>query len=353
MKITSIKTIPIEHMRIIQLETDEGITGLGEAARDCHSDAVSLIVEKMGISDAMSIEQFWQQNYCQTFWRGGPIWTSAVSAVEQALWDINGKKLGVPVSQLVGGKVRDKVKMYTHFGGKTPEECAQSALNRVERGYKAIKTDPFGNAYQTMSAKEMRETFQRVKATREAVGDDIDILIETHGRLNTTTAIQAGRMLEEFKPFFYEEPVGPDNLDEMAKVAESVNIPIATGERLYTRWGFRDLLERQIADYIQPDLCHAGGFWEVRKIAIMAEVYHIRVIPHNPNGPISTVIGLHFGACTPNFEMLESILYNAEYWQAILKEPPELEDGWMRVPTGPGWGIELNEEGIAKLKRDE
>ncbi|MBM3237041.1 galactonate dehydratase [Candidatus Poribacteria bacterium] len=350
MKITSIKTIPIEHMRIIQLETDEGITGLGEAARDCHSEAVSVLVEKMGVSDAMNIEQFWQQGYCQTFWRGGPIWTSAVSAVEQALWDITGKKLGVPVSQLVGGKVRDKVKMYTHFGGRTPEECAQSALSIVGRGYKAIKTDPFGNAYQTMSAQEMRETFQRVKATREAVGDDIDILIETHGRLNTTTAIQAGLMLEEFKPFFYEEPVGPDNLEEMAKVAESVNIPIATGERLYTRWGFRELLERQIADYIQPDLCHAGGFWEVRKIAIMAEVYHIRVIPHNPNGPISTVIGLHFGACTPNFEMLESILYNAEYWQAILKKPPELEDGWMRVPTGPGWGIELNEEGIVKLQ---
>lgn len=348
MKITEVKIIQIEHMRLIKVETDEGITGLGEVARDCHAATVAFAISQMHLAgrDPTRIEDFWQWAYHGTFWRDGPIWTSVVSAVEQALWDIKAKQLGVPVNHLFGGPVRDKAKVYTHFGGNTPDDCVASALAKVESGYKAIKFDPFGSAWQTIEPNEMRLSVAKVKAVRKAVGDDIDILVEAHGRFNPNTAIRIGRMLEEFNPFFYEEPVPPENLDEMAKVAESVNIPIATGERLYTRWGFRELLERQIADYIQPDLCHAGGFWEGRKISAMAEVYHIRVIPHNPNGPISSIVGVHLGACTPNFEMLEFPQPRECY--KILQNPLSPTDGYLEVPTAPGWGIELDEKELSK-----
>ena len=349
MKTTAIQMIPVRYMRVVKIETDEGITGLGEVI-DCHFETVAFAISQLPLvgKDPTRIEEFWQQMYHRTFWRGGPIWTSVISGVEQALWDIKAKALGVPVNHLLGGPLREKIKLYSNLGRvNTPEECVRAALDRVEKGYKAIKFDPFGSAYQTIDGKEMRASMAKVKAVREAIGEDIDLLIEAHGRFNPNTAIRLGRMLEDFHPFFYEEPVPPENVDEMAKVAESVNIPIATGERLYTRWGFRELLEKQIADYIQPDLCHTGGFWEGRKIAAMAEVYHVRVIPHNPNGPISSIVAVHLGACTPNFEMLEYPQRSVEV-DAILKEPLSPQDGYLAVPTGPGWGVELNEEAIAR-----
>lgn len=351
MKITQVQTIPIGNMRLVRVITDEGITGLGEVARDCHSATVSFAIRQMGLigRDPLRIEAFWQEMYHGTFWRGGPIWTSAISAVESALWDIKAKHLGVPVNHLVGGPLRDRIKVYTHFGGKTPEECAKSALEVVEMGFRAIKTDPFRPSNWTLTPAEMRLAVERIRATREAVGDDVDILIECHGFLNANAAIRVGQMLEAFSPFFYEESAPPENVDEMAKVADAVNIPLATGERLYTRWGFREILEKQIVDYIQPDLCHCGGFNEGRKIAAMAETYHVGVIPHNPNGPISTLVGVHFGACTANFEMLELLRPgHLPYEEAIFQKIPTPTDGYIEVPTQPGWGIELDEAVLSK-----
>ena len=299
-------------------------------------------------TDPRRIEEFWLRTYEGTFWRGGPIFTSAISGVEQAMWDIKAKALGVPVNHLLGGPMREKVKVYTHFGGigKAPEEYADSALAAVEMGFKAIKSDPFTPQNFTMDATAMRAAVDRIRKTREAVGPDVDILIECHGFLNAGTAIRVGHMLEEFAPFFYEESVPPENVDEMARVAAAVNIPLATGERLYTRYAFREILEKQIVDFIQPDLCHCGGFNEGRKIAAMAEPYHVRVCPHNPNGPISTLVGAHFGACTANFEMLEMIRPGSQRADLapLAEQIPVPHDGYMELPGRPGWGVELTED---------
>ena len=357
-KITAVKTIPIDRARhgvlgyLVTVETDEGIVGLGEVAADCHPATVAFAIRGMDLvgRDPMAIEALWQTFYQQQFWRGGPIWTSAISGVEQALWDIKGKALGVPVYQLLGGKLREEIPLYTHtlFGNQSPGEFATSAREAVALGFKAVKFDPLGLAQQRMDIGEMRLAVERVRATRAAVGDDVDILIEGHGRLSPNTAIRMARMFEEFNPFFFEEPVPPENVDEMAKVAAAINIPVAAGERLYTRWSFRELLEKQAVDYIQPDLCHCGGFYEGHKIATLAETYHIRVLPHNPNGPISTLVGVHLGAYTANFEMLE-YPRQPEDRVVVLKNMPVVEHGAIRVPEGPGWGVEIDEEALAEF----
>ncbi|NKB66768.1 MAG: galactonate dehydratase [Candidatus Latescibacteria bacterium] len=361
MQITQVHTIPIDTMRhgvlgyLVQVETDAGITGLGEVAADCHPATVAFAIGQMNLQgrDPMAVEALWQSLYQSSFWRGGPIWTSAISGVEQALWDIKGKHLGVPVYQLLGGKLNDRIKLYTHtlFGDQSPEQFADSARQAVDAGFQAVKFDPLSPAQQRMDIKQMRTAFDRVRATRQAVGDDIDILIEGHGRLSPNMAIRMARRFEEFDPFFFEEPVAPENIDEMAKVAAAVNIPLAAGERLYTRWSFRELLEKQAVDYIQPDLCHCGGFFEGFKIATLAETYHVRVLPHNPNGPISTLVGVHLGACTANFEMLEYPRRPADQIE-VLGPMPRVQDGYIEVPDGPGWGVEVDEEALAPFKAE-
>ena len=357
MKITEVQTIPIGRMRLVRVLTDEGVEGLGEVAHDCHAATVAFAIRNMPLvgRDPRRIEAFWQDFYDLAFWRGGPIWMSAVSGVEQALWDIKAKALGVPVNHLVGGPLRDRVKVYSHFGGETPEEFARSALDVVGLGYRAIKTDPFrtasmGRPHQVLDSGEMRSSVDRVRATRDAVGDDVDILVECHGFLSPNTAIRVAEMLEECSPYFIEEPVPPENVDELAKVAASVNIPVATGERLYGRGAYRPILEMQAVDYIQPDLCHCGGFNEGRKIAAMAEAYHVRVLPHNPNGALSALVGVHFGACTANFEMLETPSPHRQRPDLVpvLKGMPLPEDGFLTVPTEPGWGVEL-EDGVLEM----
>ena len=362
MKITRVQTIPIDQMRhgvlgyLVLVHTDADIVGLGEVAADCHPSTVAHAIRQMRLvnRDPLRIEAFWQDLYHGSFWRGGPIWTSAISGVEQALWDIKGKYLGAPVYELVGGRLRDRIKLYTHtlFGSQAPEEFAAAARQAVDLGFKALKFDPLGQAVQRMDIGAMRLAVERVHATRAAVGDDIEILIEGHGRLSPNMAIRMARLLEEFNPFFFEEPVPPENVDEMARVAAAINIPVATGERLYTRWAFREVLEKQAADYIQPDLCHCGGFGEGYKIATLAEVYHVRLLPHNPNGPISTLVGVHLGACIPNFEMLEYPRRPDDQVQ-VLRNMPQVEDGWIEVPEGPGWGVELDEEVLSQFAAEE
>lgn len=353
MKIAAVQTIPVVPRGhgtlgyLVVVRSDDGLAGVGEIAADCHPATVAHAVRRFRLvgRDAARIEELFQSLHAGSFWRGGPIHTSAVSAVEQALWDLKGKRLGVPVYELVGGAVRDRVRLYTHtrFGNDSPDEFAASAREALALGFRAVKFDPLGEAVQQLDGHELRRAVERVRATREAVGPDADVLIEGHGRLSPAAAIRFAHAVLECEPFFFEEPVPPENPEEIARVAAAIPIPVAAGERLYGRWAFRALLEAGALAYVQPDLCHCGGFWEGRKIAAQAEVYRARVMPHNPNGPISTLVGVHLAACTPNFEMLEYPRQPAEP-APMLRGLPQAVDGCIAVPSAPGWGVDLDED---------
>jgi len=309
--------------------------------------------------DPFQIEYIWNALYKSTFWHGQLIILTALSAVEQALWDIKGKALGVPIYELLGGKLRDKVRAYANAWAfqhvvteltaeDTPESIAQNAQKMVAKGFTAMKWDPFRSGGQVIPRSEEEFAIACVKAVREAVGPSVDLLIECHGRFNMLSAIRMAQKLEPFDPFFYEEPIPPDNIDAMAEVQRAINLPIATGERLYTRWDFRPLFEKQAARIIQPDICHTGGILELKKIAAMAETYYVTVQPHNSNGPISTVASLQLDACIPNFIFQEFFFPYLELYNNMLTEPIKYQDGYLEIPTGPGLGTDIREEFILK-----
>jgi galactonate dehydratase len=330
----------------LKVYTDEGITGIGEPILEGKATAVEAAVKEffsyLKGKDPRRIEHHWQAMYRWSFYRGGPIITSAISGIEQAFWDILGKYLDQPIYNLLGGPVRDKIKVYAHVGGRAPEEYAEKSLELVKTGFKALKLCPFGATRTVDTPKVVKDAAEKVKAVREAVGDEIDIGIDCHGRLSPSMAIQMAKALEPYSPMFLEEPCLPENVDTMVTIARSTSIPVATGERLFTRWGFREVLEKQAAAILQPDLCHAGGIMECRKIAAMAEVYYAAIAPHNPLGPISLSACFQLDACTPNFLIQEQVTLGEGY----LKNPFVLTNGFVEIPKGPGLGIELDEESV-------
>ena len=335
---------------IVQVETDGGLTGLGEATLEGKGRTIAAAVEELARylvgKDPGRIEEHVYRMYRDAFWRGGPVLNSAISGVEQALWDIKGKALGVPVYELLGGPCRNRIKMYVGgwFGGAhTPEDFAARARWAVNQGFRALKWDPFGHSDLFINQEASRRAVECVRAVREAVGPEVELFIEAHGRLSPANAIRLARQLEPYDIGFYEEPVPPENIAAMEKVARSVHIPIATGERLFTVFGFRELLERQVADVIQPDPCHAGGISAVKKIAGMAEAYYVAVAPHNPNSPVATAVCLHLAAAIPNFLILEMTLDLDVPWRRdLLTEPIEIKGGFIELPRRPGLGVELN-----------
>jgi len=277
-----------------------------------------------------------------------------------ALWDIKGKALGVPVNTLFGGPVRDRVKAYGNYWflgqsdrdsrartvdtyAKTTDDYARSAASAVARGYRALKWSPFGPATQTVTPREERIIVECVRKVREAVGPEVDLLLDAHGRFNLPTAIRIARRLEEYRPFFLEEPLSSENIEAMVELKRSTSVPLATGERLLTRFQFRELLAGFAVDYIQPDTVHCGGIAETRKIAALAEAHYLPVIPHNPLGPVATAAMIHLAASIPNFLLLEYIHVPGRS-EEVLVEPLRLEEGHFLVPTGPGLGVELNKE---------
>ena len=332
----------------VKVLTSDGIAGWGEASLEGKERTVMQAVAELARylvgQDPFRIEQHWQQMYRGAYWVGGPVLNSAISGIEQALWDIKGKALGVPAYELLGGKCRDRLRAYANGwfrGAETPADFARMAVATVERGYTALKWDPFGKAGLFPTGEEADRAVACVRAVREAVGPAIDLLIEVHGRFAPASAIRLARRLEEFDPFWYEEPVPPDNIDAVALVARSIGIPVATGERLFTKWGFKDVVEKQAAAVIQPDLCHAGGLLEVKKIAAMAETYYIGVAPHNPYGLLSTAACLQVDACTPNFLIQEFVVDQAPLWAG--PAPFRVVDGYFTIPDGPGLGVTLDE----------
>ena len=347
MKITRLETLFVQPRWVfLKMHTDEGLVGWGEPIVEGWSRTTAMAVEEMGRyligQDPRRIEHHWQALYRGAFYRGGPILVSALSGLEQAMWDILGKSLDAPVHQLLGGAVRDRVRVYCHVGGTDADSYAQSGRAGVERGFNAVKTGLFGAVRFVESPAFVDQAVARMAALREGVGDTVDIGIDFHGRVTPAMAIQLCKALEPYRPMFVEEPCLPENVDAMVTIARSTSIPIATGERLFTKWGFREVLEKQAAAILQPDLSHAGGILEVRKIAAMAETYFAAVAPHCPLGPISLAAGLQLDACTPNFLCQEQVCLGEGY----LKQPFVVRDGHIDVPQGPGLGIEVDEEAL-------
>ncbi len=359
MKITDIKTFTVDCFRtnwvFVKVYTDEGVDGVGEATLEYKEKAlvgaVEHIREALMGKNPLTIEKHWHDIYRDAYWRGGSVLMSALSAVEIALWDILGKSLNVPVYQLLGGKVNDMVRIYVNgwfAGAKEPEEFAEKAKAAVARGVTALKWDPFGKSYMEISNADLDKTIRCVAAVREAVGEQVDLLIEGHGRFNIPTGIRIAKALEPFKPMFFEEPVPPDNLDALKAVREKSPVAISAGERLYTRWDYKPLFDKMAADYIQPDISHAGGIMELKKIAAEAECRYIPFAPHNPSGPVANAATLQLAASCPNFCILE-IMYSDVVWRKdITNEKLEYKDGYIRIPDKPGLGIELNEAACAE-----
>jgi len=347
MKITKFESIFVKpRWHFLKVYTDEGIVGYGEPIVEGKARTVAMAIKEMETyligQDPRRIEHLWQVLYRGSFYRGGPVLTSAISGIEQALWDIKGKWLGVPVYELLGGAVRDRIRVYAHVHGDTIEEFVRNAKQRVAEGFTALKTSFEGPVRLIDTLEYIEKCEERIAAVREALPKNIDIAIDLHGRFSPAMAIKIAKVLEPYGIMFLEEPCLPENVDTMVTVARSTSIPIATGERLFTRWGFREVLEKQAAAVLQPDICHCGGILEAKKIAAMAEVYYAAVAPHNPLGPISLAAGLQVDACIPNFLCQEQVCLGEGY----IKEPFKLRDGYIELPTKPGLGIELDEEAL-------
>lgn len=353
MKITSVKAVPasaemrgaVRNYMFVKIETDEGIVGWGEATSG--PLAVATMIEEFGQQligkDPGRIEEHWQVLYHHFHVRGGVVQMSAISGIEIALWDIKGKFLGVPIYELLGGKMRERIWCYGRWDGATPELAVENALRHTDEGLTALKGDPFDHRGLFIPIEAERIAIEKLAAVRAAVGDDVELLVEVHGRLAPSDAIRIGIAMEEYRPFVYEEPVPPQNLDALQRVSESVNIPIATGERLYTKWDYTDLLQRQIVKMIQPDIVQAGGILELKKIAAMAEAHYVGFQPHNPYGPLCSIASLHVDACTPNFMIQEGGIH-PWFQDACIGDFPIQKDGFLPLPTAPGLGVEMNED---------
>lgn len=349
-RITRLETFLVQpRWLFLKIHTDAGIVGLGEPivegrARTCAMAIKQLEPYLIG-KDPRAVVHHWQAMYRHAFYRGGPVLTSAISGIDMALWDIKGKALGVPVYELLGGPTRRRVRVYAHAG--SPEEVRSFR----RQGFTAFKTGVHGErpARIVETPGFVDRVAERFASLREAAGDECDIGIDFHGAVSPQTAKLLIKALEPYQPMFIEEPVACQNVDVMADIAHGTHLPIATGERIFTKWGFREILEKRAASILQPDLCHAGGITEVRLIAGMAEAYYAAIAPHNPLGPISLAAGIQLAATIPNFLCQEQVSLGDGY----LKRPFTVEDGCVRVPRTPGLGVELDEDALAdKLGHD-
>lgn len=339
----------------VKVETDQGIHGIGEAY-SCGPDlATAAVIEDFKPwligQDPRNIEHLFTLMMNFTRFPGGLVVNAAISGIEHALWDISGKAAGLPVYMLLGGKVRDKIRLYQSAGGGTPAQCAEAAKRIVEKyGYTAIKMRPQPGQDNAKPYNEItRGAAARVKAVRDTLGPDVDIGCDIHARFfEVTRAARLAKAIEPYNPMWLEEPIRPENEAAMLKLAERISIPIASGECNYTRHEFRKILALQAVDIIQPDICVCGGILEMKKIAAMAETHYVTVAPHNPMGPVATMVNAHFAASTPNFFILEYHPDDESPRKDLVQEPLMVKDGYFPLPTKPGLGIELNEDYIAK-----
>ena len=358
MKITKVEPLSVDRFLFVKVHTDAGITGIGESGAWGFLEASKAAIEKFGRylvgEDPMRIEHHWQYMYRFAHFRGAAI-MGAISALDIALWDIAGKHFGVPAYQLMGGKVRDKARVYYHVLGNTREKLVAGVRAARAEGFTAVgHLSPFLDEerdvpYFKTHVNKMEDAIDAVRQYREAAGSEMDICIEIHRQLTPAEAIVLAKGIEQYHPMFYEDPTLPDNFDAMALIASKVNIPIATGERIHTIHEFQMLLQRNAVQYVRPDVCMAGGLTHTKKIAALAESQYVGVIPHNPLGPVSTAACLQLAACIPNFTIQEYPLGEREPPKSeIVKTPLQVENGFLIIPDTPGIGIELADDALEK-----
>jgi galactonate dehydratase len=346
------------------LHTDDGLVGIGEAALEGRNRVVEAAIHDFEYvligQNAERIEYLWQLMYRATFYPSGAVIGSAISAVDQALWDLAGKRLGVPVHQLLGGAVRERARAYKHVNthDHSPvgaeqqeadvEELCALARTAVAEGYTMIKTALPGPARYLESKSYVDRQVARFTALRDAIGPDVDFAIDYHGRVRPALAIQLTNAIGHLHPMFVEEPCLPEDVGAMREIASHVNVPLASGERLFTRWGFQQLVESRAVSVVQPDISHAGGISEVRKIAALAETYSLGFAPHNPLGPVNLAASLHLSFTIENFVAQEQLTLG----DGIITKPFELVDGYIELPTAPGLGVELDFDAIEADRYD-
>ncbi len=356
MKIAAIEQFfPLPRIRLIKITTDTGLAGWGETTLEGKPKSVKGAVEELAAyligKDPLRIEHHWQHMYRSAFFRGGNVLMTAMSGIDQALWDITGKHYGVPTYQLLGGAVRDRIRVYAHWGiGSLTDEGKAAARSRLDllqkSGYTGFKSGP-GGKWRAHEPPSMIDAFvERAFLMREWVGPDVELAFDFHGKMTPALAIEICQEIKGMRPVFVEEPVPQENVDALKLVSDHVPFPIATGERLLSRWEFREVFEKQAVAYIQPDISHAGGITELKKIANMAEVYYIHIMPHCAIGPVAFSASLHVDAVVPNFLMQEQI--DQGLGAGLLKEGWLVKEGHIDLPVKPGLGFEIDEQEIQK-----
>jgi len=364
MKVTKVDVFLVgakwRNFTMVKIETDSGLVGWGEGTLGWKETAVREVIVDFARryvvgQNPFDIEALWFKLY-QVEHNTGPVMYTAMAAIETALWDIVGKACGQPVYNLVGGKVRNKVKVYANGWYTSVDdlgELSDRAKDVLSRGYKAMKFDPFGPGGREITPRELRQACKVVESLRKTVGDDIELLLEFHGRFSPSMALEAIRAMVPYNPTWCEEPIPAHNDDSLAQVVAAAPLRVATGEHTYSRYGFLSMLRQHAVHIIQPDLSYDGGFLESKKIAAMAEAHYISVAPHNCDGPLKTVIAVHLCANIPNFMILETFEnYDVPWRNDLLPDAPRVKDGYYDVPTGPGWGVTIDESVVRAHPED-
>lgn len=354
MKIRDIKTFITwgepRNWVFLKVTTDSGVHGWGEATLEGKEETVCACIRELSHSllgeDALAVEHHWQRIYRHQFWRGGVVLNSALAGLDQALWDLRGKAWGVPVYKLLGGPTRRYIRLYTHVGIYDPSLLEADAVRDMSDGFTAMKT----GAWQSdtlLSEHQLIDTFaERIARLRKLVGPDVDLLVDNHGRSRAASAVRLMQAFAPYRLFWLEEPTPPDDIEALARVrGHEPPMDIAMGERLYSKWDYEQVLSRRLVDIIQPDLCHAGGLTECKKIAALAECAYVQVAPHNPQGPVSTAAAAHLGMSIPNFSILEFV--RSPYRDRVVRDPWPVVNGCLEVPDRPGLGVELDEAALA------
>lgn len=360
MKITAQKVFVANAQRtnfvFVKLYTDDGIEGVGEATLEWKTKTVVAALEELERvlvgRDPFAVDAIIEQLHRDSYWRTGAVFRTALGGIEAALLDIKGKALGVPVFELLGGKFRDRVECYANhwfFGATKPEEYAANARKAVAMGYRALKWDPFDTADLEMDRRQRRRTIEIVEAVRDAVGPDVNLMLDVHGRLNVPTAIAMCRALAPFDLTWVEEPTPPENIDALAEVRAASPVPIAAGERWYEPGKFLEALSKKAVDILQPDVSHAGGMGETKRVAHLAHTHLIPVAPHNPVGPVMNAMTLHASLAMPNFSVFETVSMDVPWRKELVRETLEFDKGAILAPTAPGLGVELIEEACERF----